>query len=111
MDEQVLRRPGRREGPRVAVELLVQHEGQSDRQLLRVVVGTPIREVLLRAGHAAAIAGIEAGSLALGVGGRRAGLDAPILAAQRVEVLLPITADAKAWRHRRVAERRARRRA
>lgn len=107
MDERILRRPGRRTGPLVAVEVLVQHEAGSDRQRLRVVVGTPIREVLVRAGHAAAIEAIDAGTRGLGTGGRRTGLDAPVTEEMRLEVLLPITADAKAWRHRRVAERRA----
>ena len=107
MDEQIVGRPGRRTGPLLAVELFVQGESMSDRQLLRVVAGTPVREVLARAGHADAVEAIAAGRLGLAQFGQRAGLDDPVTAPTRIEVLLPITADAKAWRHQRVAARRA----
>lgn len=69
--------------------------------------GCSIREVLARAGHAAAIADIEAGGLGLARFGARARLDDRLMTATRVEVMQPITADAKAWRHERVAARRA----
>ena len=110
MDEHVVRRPGRRTGPLLAVELFVQGEAQSDRQLLRVIAGTPIRDVLARAGHADAAVAIAAGRLGLAQFGQRAGLDDPVTGPTRIEVMLPITADAKAWRHQRVAARRARKR-
>ena len=90
------------------VELYVQAEDDgTDRQCLRVAAGTTIRAVLERAGHGELIAFVERGQRGLARWGRRAALDDPIGEASRIEVRLPITADAKAWRRERVAARRA----
>ncbi len=89
------------------VEIFVQHEQGSDRQALRFAPGTSIRQVLVRAGQGAAVKGIEAGELGLSRHGIRARLDELLTAGTRIEVMLPITADAKAWRRERVAARRA----
>lgn len=91
----------------VAVEVYVQGDGEADRQRLRVAPGAPLRAVLERVGHAALIGRIAAGELGLACFSRRAGLDDLVQAECRIEVLLPITADAKAWRRERVAARRA----
>ena len=90
------------------VELYVQAEDGADRQCLRVLSGTTIQAVLERAGHAGTVALISAGTRGLARWGRRAGLDEALVEASRIEVVLPITADAKAWRRERVAARRAR---
>lgn len=93
---------------RLLVEVVVQLEDGLDRQVLRVTEGTPIRVVLGMAGHHDAVARIEAGTMGLARHGHRAWLDDPLNTPTRIEAMLPITADAKAWRHRRVAERRRR---
>ena len=92
---------------RLAIEVFVQLPEGADRQMLRMPSGCSIREVLALAGHAAAIAAIEAGELGLARHGARARLDDRLTTATRLEVMRPITADAKAWRRERVAARRA----
>ncbi len=96
-------RPGRL----VAVELYVQTEAGADRQCLRLEAGTSIATLLERTGHGALVAALRAGQLGLSCWGRRVGIDEGLHATSRVEVMLPITADAKAWRRERVAARRA----
>ena len=92
---------------RLVIEVFVQLPEGTDRQMLRMPSGCSIREVLALAGHAAAIAAIEAGELGLAHHGARARLDDRLTTATRLEVMRPITADAKAWRRERVAARRA----
>lgn len=107
MNRQQWTRQAQPEGRSLPVEVVVQHEAGCDRQVLRIAPGSSIREVLARAGQVAAISGIEAGQLGLSCHGSRAKLDDPLTSATRIEVMLPITADAKAWRRERVAARRA----
>lgn len=90
------------------VEIVVQTDEGLLRQALRVEVGSSIRAVLASAGHPEVVARIEASRGGLARHGRRARLDDTVDQPTRIEAMLPITADAKAWRHRRVAERRAR---
>ena len=105
-----IRRPGvSNRLPCLFVEIVVQDEGGALlRQALRVTAGASIRGVLVKAGHADAVTRIEASERGLALHGQRAWLDDPVLVSTRIEVMLPITADAKAWRRARVAERRAR---
>lgn len=79
------------------------------RTLHRVPPGTTIRQLLQVGQGADLIPGIEAKSLGLSRFGRRAWLDDPLRPDDRVEVLCPILADAKAARFARVAKSRAER--
>ena len=100
------------------------------RTLHRVLPGTTIRQLLQRAAAASAlqttlvpgtspcpggdepcnlVQAIEAKALGLSRFGRRAWLDDPLRPDDRVEVLCPILADAKAARFARVAKSRAER--
>ncbi len=90
------------------VEVVVQQPDGLARQTLRVAHGTSIRAALTGAGHADVVVSVEAGRMGLSRHGQRAWLDDAIATPTRIEAMLPITADAKAWRHQRVAERRAR---
>lgn len=75
----------------------------------RVPLGTTIRQLLQVGQGADLIPGIEAKALGLSRFGRRAWLDDPLRPDDRVEVLCPILADAKAARFARVAKSRAER--
>ncbi len=75
----------------------------------RVPLGTTIRRLLQVGQGADLIPGIEAKALGLSRFGRRAWLDDPLRPDDRVEVLCPILADAKAARFARVAKSRAER--
>lgn len=79
------------------------------RTLHRVPPGTTIRQLLQVGQGADLIPGIEARALGLSRFGRRAWLDDPLRPDDRVEVLCPILADAKAARFARVAKSRAER--
>lgn len=79
------------------------------RTLHRVPPGTTIRQLLQVGQGADLIPGIEAKALGLSRFGRRAWLDDPLRPDDRVEVLCPILADAKAARFARVAKSRAER--
>ncbi len=81
------------------------------RQQHRVAAGTSIAALLRQADMAPAAAAIAAGSLGLAVHGRRAWLDDILADGNRVEIVAPIDADAKAARAERVAADRNRRRA
>ena len=103
------------------VELVIQHPeaaspeaGQPVRYELvrtqhRVPLGTTIQQLLQVGQGADLIPGIEAKALGLSRFGRRAWLDDPLRPDDRVEVLRPILADAKAARFARVAKSRAER--
>lgn len=95
------------DGDWCTIELFLQTADGRDRQIIRVRRGTSIRELLVRAGHPSTVAAIEAGERGLARHGSRARIDDPLTGDSRIEVMLPITADAKAWRHQRVAARRA----
>lgn len=83
------------------------------RSMHRVPVGTTIREFLGAHQHEAngpdadLIAAIDEKQLGLSRFGKRAWLDDPILADDRIEIMQPILADAKAARFERVAQSRA----
>ena len=79
------------------------------RTLHRVPLGTTIRQLLQVGQGADLIPAIEAKALGLSRFGRRAWLDDPLRPDDRVEVLCPILADAKAARFARVAKSRAER--
>ena len=79
------------------------------RTLHRVPPGTTIRQLLQVGQGADLIPGIEAKALGLSRFGRCAWLDDPLRPDDRVEVLCPILADAKAARFARVAKSRAER--
>ena len=79
------------------------------RTLHRVPPGTTIRQLLQVGQGADLIPGIEAKALGLSRFGRRAWLDDPLRPDDRVEVLCPILADARAARFARVAKSRAER--
>lgn len=79
------------------------------RTLHRVPPGTTIRQLLQVGQGADLIPAIEAKALGLSRFGRRAWLDDPLRPDDRVEVLCPILADAKAARFARVAKSRAER--
>lgn len=72
----------------------------------RVPAGTTIRQFL---GQQAAslVADIDARQRGLSRFGKRAWLDDPLLPDDRIEIMLPIQADAKAARFERVARARA----
>lgn len=101
---------------RIAIELVVQHEAPAadatpsactlDRSMHRVPTGTTIRQFLERQA-ANLIADIDARQRGLSRFGKRAWLDDPLLADDRIEIMLPILADAKAARFERVARARA----
>ena len=93
----------------IRVETVLQEGGDLCRQQHRVPDGTTIRQLLERAGLADAIGRITAGSLGLSCHGRRAWLDDPLADGSRVEMVLPVRADARAARRQRVAAARARR--
>jgi putative ubiquitin-RnfH superfamily antitoxin RatB of RatAB toxin-antitoxin module len=75
----------------------------------RVPAGTSIRALLRQAGMASVIARIESGDLGLASHGKRAWLDDQLAEGARIEVVAPITTDAKAARVARVAADRRRR--
>lgn len=75
----------------------------------RVPLGTTIRQLLQVGQGADLIPAIEAKAQGLSRFGRRAWLDDPLRPDDRVEVLCPILADAKAARFARVAKSRAER--
>lgn len=79
------------------------------RTLHRVPLGTTIRQLLQVGQGADLIPAIEAKALGLSRFGRRAWLDDPLRPDDRVEVLCPILADARAARFARVAKSRAER--
>ena len=79
------------------------------RTLHRVPLGTTIRQLLQVGQGADLIPAIETKALGLSRFGRRAWLDDPLRPDDRVEVLCPILADAKAARFARVAKSRAER--
>lgn len=115
----------------IPVETVVQTADGLVRQALRMPAGATLGEALRRAGHADAVAAIADGRLGLSRFGRRAWLDDPLGDASgdtsnetsgeapgdaggssipvravdwvRIEVLLPIGADAKALRRARAA--------
>jgi putative ubiquitin-RnfH superfamily antitoxin RatB of RatAB toxin-antitoxin module len=93
------------------VETVLQDGTELHRQQHRVPAGMTIRQLLERAGLAEAAAQVAAGRLGLSCHGRRAWLDDPLTDGARVELVLPVRADARAERMRRVAAARARRRA
>ena len=76
----------------------------------RVPAGTSIRALLRRAGMEEAVLRIENGTSGLSRHGMRAWLDDIVRDGERVEVVRPINADAKAARAGRVAADRLRRR-
>ena len=80
------------------------------RQQHRVSEGTTIRGLLSVAGLGEVLEGIENGSLGLAVYGKRAWLDDVLVDGNRIEVVAPIQADAKAARVARAAADRGRRR-
>jgi putative ubiquitin-RnfH superfamily antitoxin RatB of RatAB toxin-antitoxin module len=80
------------------------------RQSHRVPAGTSVRALLCRAGFEPVVRRIEAGTLGLACHGRRAWLDDILRDGDRIEVVAPISADAKSARVERVALDRARRR-
>ncbi len=93
----------------IRVETVLQEADGLCRQQHRVPDGTTIRQLLDRAGLAGAADRIAAGTLGLSCHGRRAWLDDPLVDDARVEMLLPVRADARAERRQRVAAERARR--
>ncbi|MEO6269497.1 MAG: RnfH family protein [Lautropia sp.] len=107
-----------RPSPMISVESVLQVDPSMDgagpgpglaRQQHRIAEGTTIRQMLQQAGLNFAIVDIEAARLGLSCHGRRAWLDQLLADADRVEIVAPIRADAKAARTRRVAADRARR--
>ncbi|MDO4233025.1 MAG: RnfH family protein [Lautropia sp.] len=99
----------------ISVELVVQQEVPDtspraytlDRSMHRVASGTTIRQLISQ--HAANLAtDIEARHRGLSRFGKRAWLDDPLQPDDRIEIMLPILADAKAARFQRVAQTRAR---
>lgn len=98
----------------IAIELVVQHAATDttpsahtlDRSMHRVPAGTTIRQFL---GQQAAslIADIDTRQRGLSRFGKRAWLDDPLHADDRIEIMLPVLADAKAARFERVARARA----
>lgn len=96
----------------LAVELVVQTRDGAGYQLQRsqhrLPAGTTIRQLLQGQpqGHTL-MAGIEGRTLGLSRFGRRAWLDDPLLADDRIEILQPLVADARAARFARVAQARA----
>ncbi len=93
----------------IRVETVVQDAGALARQQHRVPDGTTIRQLLDRAGFAGAAERIAAGTLGLSCHGRRAWLDDPLVDGARVEMVLPVRADARAARRQRVTVQRAER--
>lgn len=105
-------RPRHDELPQLAVELVVQTRDEAGYQLQRSQhrrpAGTTIRQLLQ--GHpegSTLVTGIEGRTLGLSRFGRRAWLDDPLLADDRIEILQPLLADARAARFARVAQARA----
>ena len=72
----------------------------------RVAAGTTIRQLLERCGEGPRLAAVEARQLGLARFGQRAWLDDQLAQGDRVELLEPIVADARATRFARVAEAR-----
>ena len=93
----------------IRVETVLQEAGALCRQQHRVPDGTTIRQLLDRAGFAGAAERIAAGTLGLSCHGRRAWLDDRLVDGARVEMVLPVRADARAARRQRVAAERAKR--
>ncbi len=107
-----------RPGATISVESVLQVDPAMDgagsgpglaRQQHRIAEGTTIRQLLQQAGLDFVITDIDASRLGLSCHGRRAWLDQVLADADRVEIVAPIRADAKAARARRVAADRARR--
>lgn len=102
----------------IAVELVLQQPAAGQppaytlsRSMHRLPAGTTIRQLLLRlevAGEAGLVAAIEQKARGLSCHGRRAWLDDPLRHNDRIEVLMPILADARQARFERVARSRAR---
>lgn len=80
------------------------------RQQHRIASGTSVRQLLHLMGLEQVSVAIEGGRLGLAIYGKRAWLDDILADGDRVEVLAPILADAKAARVARVAADRSRRR-
>jgi putative ubiquitin-RnfH superfamily antitoxin RatB of RatAB toxin-antitoxin module len=79
------------------------------RQQHRIPAGVTIRTLLRQAGLQEVIGRVEVGTVGLARHGRRAWLDDVLLDGDRVELVEPINADAKAARAERVATDRSRR--
>lgn len=79
------------------------------RQQHRIPAGTTVRGLLLAAGMVDAIAAVESKALGLSSHGRRVWLDDETMDADRLELMEPVRADAKAERAQRVTADRARR--
>ena len=79
------------------------------RQQHLIPAGTTVRGLLLAAGMVDAIAAVEANELGLSSHGKRVWLDDETTDADRVELMEPVRADAKAERAQRVTADRARR--
>ena len=94
----------------IRVETVLQEGTALYRQQHRVAEGTTIRQLLDGAGFAGVAERITAGSLGLSCHGRRAWLDDRLVDGTRVEMVLPVRADARAARRQRVAADRAGRR-
>lgn len=94
----------------IRVETVLQAGTELVRQQHRVPPGTTIRGLLERAGLADAANRVTRGELGLSCHGRRAWLDDELRDGARVELVLPIRADARAARVARVASARERRR-
>ena len=93
----------------IRVETVLQAGEGLHRQQHRVPDGTTIRQLLEEAGFDGVAERIAAGSLGLALHGRRAWLDDPLVDGARVEMVLPVRADARSARRERVAAARARR--
>lgn len=95
--------------PMFSVELVCQQPAYTlQRSQHRVPAGTTIRQLLLAQPEGSAlVAAIDARQLGLARFGRRAWLDDPVQPDDRIEVLQPLVADAKAARFARVAQARA----
>ena len=95
--------------PMFSVELVCQQPAYTlQRSQHRVPAGTTIRQFLLAQPQGSAlVAAIDARQLGLARFGRRAWLDDPVQPDDRIEILQPLVADAKAARFARVAQARA----
>jgi len=74
---------------------------------LRVKPGTTVGQAIAASGLLAAYA-IDATTLSIAVAGKRRAMDSPVADGERIDLLRPLTADAKEARRKRALRQRAR---
>lgn len=93
----------------IAIEVIYAEPAEADRSALVLEPGTTLREAIARSGLLQRHREIDLETAAVGVFGRRRGLDEPLGDGDRVEVYRALQADPKLARRQRVTTARRRR--